>query len=106
MADLPDGEWSLRSHRPPGQGAFHDAEATAAGPGPRGFGNRLLGPQRGLGPGGRRPPDPLPLLPVLLLAAQLLADAGPAVARTAGRPLHASAGLPGLPALPRRSLAL
>src|SRR5262245_966701 len=48
----------------------------------------------------------LVLLPLLLFPAQLLAADEPEVARAARIPLHAAAGLSGLPRVPRKQLAL
>src|SRR4051794_12613563 len=52
------------------------------------------------------PAEPALQLPLLLLPAQLLARDEPAMARAAGRPLPAAAGVHGVPRLPRAGLAL
>src|SRR5262245_49590019 len=61
---------------------------------------------RGQGAAAQLEPQSLLLLPLLLLPAQLLADAGPALAGAAGRALHEAAGVHGLSRLPRAALAL
>src|SRR5207248_4896003 len=57
------------------------------------------------GPGGGLVHRPVLLLPLLLLPAQLLAQHD-LLAGEAGRPVHAPAGVHGLPAVPRAALAL
>src|SRR5262245_5687617 len=88
---------------PPGHHSGGIGDATIAnGAGGAGAGGRPGLPGRGAAV---QPRPPL-LLPLLLLPAQLLADAGPALAGAARGAVHAPPPLLGLPAVPGAALAL